>query len=72
MELNLTCGQCGTSWTVERWTPTAMACPKCGSAQLGDGRSRTEEQLRIAKKKAAQQRKRLEHSAHRPTPRRDT
>lgn len=59
MELHLMCGQCNTKWTVARWSAAAMACPKCGSKQLGDGRSLTEAQERIAKKKASEERKRL-------------
>lgn len=59
MELQLTCGHCDASWVVERWTPTAMSCPKCGSEELGDRRSLTEDLERIAKQKASAERKRL-------------
>jgi ribosomal protein L40E len=62
MELKLMCGHCNAKWTVARWTPAAMACPKCGSKQLGDGRSQIEEQGRITRKRASEERKRLEQT----------
>ena len=61
MELNLMCGRCGKHWMVERWLPRAMSGPRCGSASLGNARSLIEEQQRLAKKDAAEQRKRIEN-----------
>lgn len=66
MELKLMCGHCNAKWTVARWTSAAMTCPKCGSKQLGDGRSQSEEQGRLAKKKASEERKRLEQTTPQP------
>ena len=37
MKMFLTCAKCGTGWTVKRWAPVAMRCPKCGSERLSDG-----------------------------------
>jgi len=37
MKMFLTCAKCWNEWTVERWTPTAMRCSKCGSERLADG-----------------------------------
>jgi DNA-directed RNA polymerase subunit RPC12/RpoP len=61
MQMNLMCGRCSEHWTVERWTPTAMSCPRCGSGKLGNARSLIEAQQRLAKRDAAEQRKRLEN-----------
>ena len=37
MNMFLTCAKCGREWTVVRWSPAAMRCPKCGSESLSDG-----------------------------------
>ena len=63
MELNLMCAICGQRWTVVRWAPRAMSCPKCGSGKLGDARSPIEEQQRLAKRAAARLQKTIEHTA---------
>jgi hypothetical protein len=53
MEIRLSCLWCRTEWKVERWSPSAMRCPACGSAELGDELSFQEEAKRAAKRKAA-------------------
>jgi len=59
MDMNLMCGRCSKKWTVARWSPGAMCCPKCGSRQLGNARSVIEEKMRLDKRNAAEERKRI-------------
>ena len=37
MKMFLTCAKCGRGWTVVRWAPAVMRCPKCGSERYSDG-----------------------------------
>ncbi len=56
------CGRCGKRWSVKLWTPTAMHCPRCGSGQLDNAWSVIEEQQRLAKKNASEERMRVKHA----------
>ena len=37
MKMYLTCASCGREWTVLRWSPAAMRCPKCHGERLSEG-----------------------------------
>jgi PHP family Zn ribbon phosphoesterase len=56
MRMLLTCGKCLRERAVERWTPAAMRCPKCGSESLSDGFSVKERERRVAKQKESERR----------------
>jgi PHP family Zn ribbon phosphoesterase len=60
MMMFLTCRKCGRAWTVERWSPAAMRCPKCGSYDLTDGVGDKAPERAAARQKEIERRTRIE------------
>ena len=56
------CATCGHEWTVVRWTPTAMSCPKCAGGKLGNALGLIDERQCTARRDAAEARTHVEQA----------